>query len=70
MAELRTGIEGRIDRWSARHGTEVGGGTAECMQVGGDAQLAHGGRRGCPLGGPGWLSRPGKKPGNNSFRIK
>jgi hypothetical protein len=38
VAELRRGIEGRVNRWSVHHGAEVGGGSGQWRtQGGGDA---------------------------------
>jgi hypothetical protein len=31
------GIEGRVDRWSVRHGAEVGGGPVRCDDTVGEA---------------------------------
>jgi hypothetical protein len=80
VAELMRGIEGWVDRWSIRHGVEVGGGT-----------VARAGRRKCsagsrrkkdvaPLGGlvgphgarslTNRLGRSDKKAGKNSFKFK
>jgi hypothetical protein len=80
VAELMRGIEGWVDRWSIRHGVEVGGGT-----------VARAGRRKCstgsgrkkdvaPLGGlvgphgarspTNRLGRSDKKSGKNSFKFK
>jgi hypothetical protein len=77
VAELRRGIEGGVDRWSAHHGLEVGGGMAwrgEAVALG---QFEE--KEGCCPGlvglcGPhrlnGRLGRLGQKPGKFPFGIK
>jgi hypothetical protein len=74
VAKLRQGIEGGVDRWSAHHVLEVGGGPTWH----GDARPARGGRRVSPwLVGLCGLHRPDgrlgqlcQKPGKFPFGIK
>jgi hypothetical protein len=52
-AELRRGIEGRVDRWSVHHGVEVGIGSAWHIGAGMEAvalSRAPGGIKGVTLG--------------------
>jgi hypothetical protein len=61
-AELRRVIKGGVDHWSVRHGVEVGGGSAWCGDVRGEAAAlgrAQGGRKGVASGQLGHMGHAG-----------
>jgi hypothetical protein len=58
VAELRRGIDGGVDRWSVRHGAEVGGGSARRDRARDEATMLGWLREeeGCP---PTWVGQLG-----------